>query len=261
MAIAAVAVPGDVEAAWVIELTGGMREACAEYGLALVGGDTNRAELIVVSVAVVGAGQMGNGIAHVFAHAEWDVLLVDVAAPALEKAAQPRVQGVAVEPRVAGEPARRALPAAEAEPGAETDQDHRRQQIDHVARINRRAGQEEQPDHDEDHRRDERRLRAKSQVELPSEAERHRRHDQGQRQVGKADLERVDEALGALERGLGAPTAPAHLGRHARLQRLGYGRRHAQLRRSELRHAHVSRRHVQQRAERRHVHELHGLRR
>jgi len=37
-------------------------------------------------VAVVGAGQMGNGIAHVFAHAEWDVLLVDVSAPALEKA-------------------------------------------------------------------------------------------------------------------------------------------------------------------------------
>jgi thiamine-monophosphate kinase len=53
-AIAAIGVPEDVEAAWVIELTGGMREACAEYALALVGGDTNRAELIVLSVAVVG---------------------------------------------------------------------------------------------------------------------------------------------------------------------------------------------------------------
>ena len=53
-ALAAVAVPADVDAAWVIELTGGMREACAEYALALVGGDTNRAELIVLSIAVVG---------------------------------------------------------------------------------------------------------------------------------------------------------------------------------------------------------------
>jgi thiamine-monophosphate kinase len=61
-AIAAVAVPPDVEAAWVIELTGGMREACAEYGLALVGGDTNRAELIVLSVAVVGEVAPGRAV-------------------------------------------------------------------------------------------------------------------------------------------------------------------------------------------------------
>jgi 3-hydroxybutyryl-CoA dehydrogenase len=37
-------------------------------------------------VAVVGAGTMGNGIAHVFAQHEWDVQLVDVEASALEKA-------------------------------------------------------------------------------------------------------------------------------------------------------------------------------
>ena len=37
-----------------MELYGGMRDVCAEYALALVGGDTNRAELVVVSVAVVG---------------------------------------------------------------------------------------------------------------------------------------------------------------------------------------------------------------
>jgi 3-hydroxybutyryl-CoA dehydrogenase len=36
-------------------------------------------------VSVVGAGTMGNGIAHVFAQRGWDVALVDVAAPALEK--------------------------------------------------------------------------------------------------------------------------------------------------------------------------------
>jgi 3-hydroxybutyryl-CoA dehydrogenase len=38
------------------------------------------------SVGVVGAGQMGNGIAHVFALAGYDVILTDVSADALEKA-------------------------------------------------------------------------------------------------------------------------------------------------------------------------------
>ena len=36
--------------------------------------------------AVIGAGTMGNGIAHVFAQHGWDVALIDSAAPALEKA-------------------------------------------------------------------------------------------------------------------------------------------------------------------------------
>jgi thiamine-monophosphate kinase len=53
-ALVSLAVPPDVEAAWVMELYGGMREACAEHALALVGGDTNRAELVVLSVTVVG---------------------------------------------------------------------------------------------------------------------------------------------------------------------------------------------------------------
>jgi thiamine-monophosphate kinase len=61
-AVAAVAVSEDVEAAWVIELTGGLREACVEYALALVGGDTNRAELIVLSVAVVGEVAPGRAV-------------------------------------------------------------------------------------------------------------------------------------------------------------------------------------------------------
>ena len=37
-------------------------------------------------VAVVGAGTMGNGIAHVFAQCGWDVTLIDVVEPQLEKA-------------------------------------------------------------------------------------------------------------------------------------------------------------------------------
>jgi 3-hydroxybutyryl-CoA dehydrogenase len=36
-------------------------------------------------VAVIGAGQMGNGIAHVFAQSGFDVTMIDVAAPALER--------------------------------------------------------------------------------------------------------------------------------------------------------------------------------
>ncbi len=38
------------------------------------------------TVGVVGAGQMGNGIAHVMALAGYDVLLNDISADALEKA-------------------------------------------------------------------------------------------------------------------------------------------------------------------------------
>ena len=36
-------------------------------------------------IAVIGAGQMGNGIAHVFAQSGLDVVMIDVSAPALEK--------------------------------------------------------------------------------------------------------------------------------------------------------------------------------
>ncbi len=37
-------------------------------------------------VGIVGAGQMGNGIAHVFALAGYDVLLIDVSQDSLDKA-------------------------------------------------------------------------------------------------------------------------------------------------------------------------------
>jgi 3-hydroxybutyryl-CoA dehydrogenase len=40
----------------------------------------------VTGIAVVGAGTMGNGIAHVFAQHEWDVTLIDVDKKQLEKA-------------------------------------------------------------------------------------------------------------------------------------------------------------------------------
>lgn len=53
-ALVSLAIRPDVEASWVIELYAGMREVCSEHALALVGGDTNRAELVVLSVTVVG---------------------------------------------------------------------------------------------------------------------------------------------------------------------------------------------------------------
>ena len=40
----------------------------------------------IQKVGVVGAGQMGNGIAHVFALAGYDVLMTDISTDALEAA-------------------------------------------------------------------------------------------------------------------------------------------------------------------------------
>ena len=46
--------PPDADAAWVVELYGGIRDAAAEYAVSVVGGDTVRAERVVVAVAVTG---------------------------------------------------------------------------------------------------------------------------------------------------------------------------------------------------------------
>ena len=53
-ALASLGLPDEVDAAWVMELFGGMREAGGEYALSLVGGDLNRAPHVVVSVTVLG---------------------------------------------------------------------------------------------------------------------------------------------------------------------------------------------------------------
>ena len=42
--------------------------------------------MAIQSVGVVGAGQMGNGIAHVFALAGYDVLMTDISREALDDA-------------------------------------------------------------------------------------------------------------------------------------------------------------------------------
>jgi thiamine-monophosphate kinase len=60
--LASVGVSTAVEAPWVMELYGGMREAADEYAMALVGGDTNRAERVVLSVTVVGEVAAGRAV-------------------------------------------------------------------------------------------------------------------------------------------------------------------------------------------------------
>jgi thiamine-monophosphate kinase len=52
--LVALALPPDVELAWVMELYGGMRQAADQYALSLVGGDTVRSDRVVVSVTVMG---------------------------------------------------------------------------------------------------------------------------------------------------------------------------------------------------------------
>jgi thiamine-monophosphate kinase len=61
-ALTSIALTPDIEAAWVIELYGGMRDACAEYALALVGGDTNRGDLLMISVSVAGEVAPGRAV-------------------------------------------------------------------------------------------------------------------------------------------------------------------------------------------------------
>ena len=74
-ALASIGLTPDLQAAWVIELYAGMRQACDEYALALVGGDTNRSGAIVVSVTVVGEVAPGRAVTRSGAQAG-DVLVV-----------------------------------------------------------------------------------------------------------------------------------------------------------------------------------------
>jgi thiamine-monophosphate kinase len=52
----------DVPSSWVIELYGGMRDACAEYGVSLVGGDLSRGSAIAVSVTAIGQAAAGRAV-------------------------------------------------------------------------------------------------------------------------------------------------------------------------------------------------------
>jgi len=53
-ALVSLVIPAGADPAWVVELEGGVRSACDEYALAMVGGDLSGGPVAVVSVAVVG---------------------------------------------------------------------------------------------------------------------------------------------------------------------------------------------------------------
>jgi thiamine-monophosphate kinase len=61
-AVCALVLPPDVEAAWVMELFGGMREACDEYALWLVGGDLSSGRDASIAVTVTGEVAPGKAV-------------------------------------------------------------------------------------------------------------------------------------------------------------------------------------------------------
>ena len=67
-AVCALVLPPDVEAAWVMELFGGMREACDEYALWLVGGDLSRGRGASIGVTVTGEVAPGRAVLRSGAH-------------------------------------------------------------------------------------------------------------------------------------------------------------------------------------------------
>ncbi|NLE96598.1 MAG: thiamine-phosphate kinase [Propionibacterium sp.] len=52
--VVALAVPRDLERAWIIEFSAGVREECDRAGVSLVGGDMSRSEVIVACVTALG---------------------------------------------------------------------------------------------------------------------------------------------------------------------------------------------------------------
>lgn len=70
-----VAVSPRLEASWVMELYGGMRQAADDYGMTLVGGDTSRSDHVVLSVTVIGEVGAGRAVTRAGAR-PGDVLVV-----------------------------------------------------------------------------------------------------------------------------------------------------------------------------------------
>ncbi len=61
-ALMSLGVPPDTELPWLVELYGGLRDAAADYGMSVVGGDTSRSERVVISVTVVGEVARGGAV-------------------------------------------------------------------------------------------------------------------------------------------------------------------------------------------------------
>jgi thiamine-monophosphate kinase len=67
-ALVSLALPPDIEASWVVDVYGGLREAGDESAVAIVGGDLSRGPAVVVSVAVAGEVSSGWAITRAGAH-------------------------------------------------------------------------------------------------------------------------------------------------------------------------------------------------
>jgi thiamine-monophosphate kinase len=95
-ALVTLALTPELDAAWVMELYGGMRQACDEHALWLVGGDLARSEQIAISVTVSGEVAPGRAVTRAGARAG-DVLAVTGAlggsASGLRVARSGRVRG------------------------------------------------------------------------------------------------------------------------------------------------------------------------
>jgi thiamine-monophosphate kinase len=61
-ALVSLGLAGDVDASWVMQLFGGMREAADEYALSIVGGDLSRAAEVVISITVTGEVTPGGAV-------------------------------------------------------------------------------------------------------------------------------------------------------------------------------------------------------
>ncbi len=61
-ALVSLGLPSDIDLPWVVELYGGMRTACDEYALTIVGGDLSSAGQVVVSVSVAGSAAPGKTV-------------------------------------------------------------------------------------------------------------------------------------------------------------------------------------------------------
>jgi thiamine-monophosphate kinase len=61
-ALISLGLPSDIDAAWVVELYGGLREAADEHAISIVGGDLNAGRAVVVSVFVTGEVAPGGAV-------------------------------------------------------------------------------------------------------------------------------------------------------------------------------------------------------
>ena len=63
-ALVGLGLPPDAEAAWVVELYGGLREAAGEYAVVVVGGDLSRSDRVVLAVTVTGEVARGRAVSR-----------------------------------------------------------------------------------------------------------------------------------------------------------------------------------------------------